>query len=138
MNIYLDIDGTIITKDLKPANGLDDFLKYITQNHQVYWLTTHCYGDVEPVINFLKPIISKNAYEHALKIKPTLWPSEKIDAIDQSEPFLWFDDYVMQNQINALRQNGLLENWIKIDLVANPNILIELVGDFPIPINDVK
>ena len=34
MNIYLDIDGTILDKKTgKPASGLKEFLEYISTNH---------------------------------------------------------------------------------------------------------
>jgi len=36
MNIYLDIDQVLITKDLKPVKHVYEFLKYVTDNHECY------------------------------------------------------------------------------------------------------
>lgn len=46
MDIYLDIDGTLIHEDLtdnygKAAAGLEEFLIAL-RPFDIYWLTTHC------------------------------------------------------------------------------------------------
>lgn len=47
INIYLDIDGVLLTKNLKPANYAFEFLQYVLSNYpfSTYWLTTRCQGD---------------------------------------------------------------------------------------------
>ncbi|MBM3138545.1 MAG: hypothetical protein FJZ98_10210, partial [Chloroflexi bacterium] len=42
MNYYLDVDGTIITKENQEALELNYFLKYLLNSGEVFWLTTHC------------------------------------------------------------------------------------------------
>jgi ribonucleotide monophosphatase NagD (HAD superfamily) len=59
--LYLDIDGVLLTaKHTQAAPGVDEFIKFITQNFACYWLTTHCKGDSAPAFRnlsrFLKPI----------------------------------------------------------------------------------
>lgn len=44
MNIYLDIDGVLITKNGQPAEYVEEFLEHIINKHNVFWLTTHCRG----------------------------------------------------------------------------------------------
>lgn len=53
MNIYLDIDGVILANDKQPAKFAKEFLKFITDNYDVYWLTTHCKGDADYSVNFI-------------------------------------------------------------------------------------
>ena len=72
MNIYLDIDGVMITKDNSPADYVVDFLKYITDNHDVYWLTTHCQGDAQTTILYLKDKLPNDAIPFLKKIKQTV------------------------------------------------------------------
>ena len=52
-NIYLDIDGVVITKDGKQANYLEEFLEHIVSTYDCYWLTTHCKGDCIPAMQYL-------------------------------------------------------------------------------------
>ena len=37
-----------------------EFLKYITDNHNVYWLTTYCKGNAGDTVNYLKLFFSYN------------------------------------------------------------------------------
>ena len=62
MNIYLDIDGVIITNNFQPAEHLGEFLKYILEKHKVYWLTTHCKGDSSGGNYVSKAISSRRTY----------------------------------------------------------------------------
>jgi len=55
MNYYLDVDGTIITKDHQEAFELNGFLKYFINTGEVYWLTTHC--SYENALFYIKPSI---------------------------------------------------------------------------------
>jgi hypothetical protein len=44
MNIYLDIDGVLLDKHGIMADHLEEFLEFMIENHEVFWLTTHCHG----------------------------------------------------------------------------------------------
>ena len=47
MDLYLDIDGTLITKQgCKEADHLFEFLSFAIDKCDCYWLTSHCKGDV--------------------------------------------------------------------------------------------
>jgi hypothetical protein len=130
MNIYLDIDGVLLTKESKPAKHVFDFLVYITNNHQVYWLTTHCRGEVQAPIQYLKDKLSEDTLPFLEKIKPTIWQTLKTEAIDFSKDFLWFDDYIMQAEKKVLEKNNAAEKIVIIDLKSNPNILTHFQGEF--------
>ena len=93
-DIYLDIDGVLITKRGTPAKAVTEFLRYVTFEHDVYWLTTHCNGDPTPTQRYLSRFLPQ-ARPYYEKVLPTRWQTLKTNAIDFSEDFLWLDDYVM-------------------------------------------
>lgn len=128
MNIYLDIDGVLITKDGQPANYVGDFLEYMVSTHNVYWLTTHCQGDNRQVIRYLANKLPKECFQFLDKIQPTSWRTLKTEAIDYTKKFLWFDDYIMQSEVNVLEQNNVVQSFIQIDLKSEPDKLQTLMS----------
>ncbi len=125
MNIYLDIDGVLIKKDNSPANNVVDFLKYVTDNHNVYWLTTHCRGGGNNVLNHLEGKLPEEAFKYLEKIKPTDWQTLKTEAIDFTKNFRWFDDYIMEAEKDILNKNNSSSKFILINLEDEPDRLIK-------------
>lgn len=125
MNIYLDIDGVLLANDLTPANHAEEFLQYVLGNfpNSTYWLTTHCNGDAKVPIQHIGHLFSQEAVELMRKIKPTSWETAKTRGIDFSQPFLWFDDDLFYEEKQTLIKNGVLDNWIEVDLSKNPDKL---------------
>lgn len=123
MNIYLDIDGVLLTKEGKPAIGVEAFLKYLTENHECFWLTSHCQGDTKGAINHLDGRVSAQALEYAKRIKPTTFQTWKTDAIDFTKDFRWFDDYIFVKEKQALIQHDCEDKLVKVDLINNPSYL---------------
>jgi len=41
-NLYIDIDGVILTKGVIPALHLEKFLNYILKKYSVFWLSSRC------------------------------------------------------------------------------------------------
>lgn len=128
MNIYLDIDGVLITKDGQPANYVGEFLEYMVNNHDVYWLTTHCQGDNRQAVRYLANKLPKECFQFLDKIQPTSWKTLKTEAIDYTKEFSWFDDYIMQSEINILEQNDVMRSFIQIDLKNEPDKLNNLIN----------
>ena len=126
MNIYLDIDGVLIQKDGKPADYVSEFLEYITNNHNVYWLTTHCKGDSNQTVKYLSNKLPKECAAFLSKIKPTNWQTLKTEAIDFKQQFVWLDDYIMESEINVLKDHKAQIYFIKIDLNKEPGMLKRL------------
>ena len=125
-NLYLDIDGTIITiHDDKEAKHLHEFLSYAVKNFNCYWLTNHCKGDIKPALYYLKSRVSPESFELLEKFKPTNWDRLKTDAIDFSSDFIWLDDYIFDAEKEILIKNNSLEKLILIDLDENPDQLLE-------------
>lgn len=115
--LYLDIDGVLITsKDPSVPDGMDEFIQFITSNFDCYWLTTHCKGDANRCIQYLKSYFSDNILDLMAMIKPTNWNTLKTEAINLFEPFVWLDDYPM------MAEKIVLESAKKSDCLITVNL----------------
>ncbi len=123
MNIYLDIDGVIMANDKRVSMYSHEFVDHLVNKYPVYWLTTHCKGDASYTINHLKMFFNSETIKLFEKIKPTNWDILKTDAIDFSQPFLWFDDDLFTEEKQILRQHGCFDSWVQIDLGKDENQL---------------
>lgn len=129
MNIYLDIDGVLLTKQGKPADFLKEFLEYITGHHSVYWLTTHCKGDPAPAVAHLKRVLPIELHPYLEVIKATDWDVLKIDGIDFTQEFRWLEDFPMQSEIEVLKSKDATDSLILIDLKQNPLQLKKVIQE---------
>ena len=127
MDIYLDIDGVLITKDLKAANYAEEFVRYIVENYpdSTYWLTTRCGEDTSKVLWYFEPIFSKETIEAMKAIKPISLLAEKTAYINFSRPFLWFDDDCFTGEKIDLQQHNALNSWIEVDLRSTPDQMVK-------------
>lgn len=132
MNIYLDIDGVLLTKNSKAADHVHLFLSYVVEHHTPYWLTTRCRGDAVKCVQLIEPYFEKETVSLLNQVRPTNWSTYKTEAIDFAQPFLWFDDNLFIGERKVLEQHSALDNWIEVDLNKRPDMLRELVYDFPI------
>lgn len=123
MNIYLDVDGVLLTKSGREANFVKEFLKHVVKKHQVYWLTTHCKGDAMFTVRFLERFFDDETIEIMKNILPTSWITLKSEAIDFSKEFLWFDDNVFNVEKEILKQHHCSKSIIKINLEEDPDQL---------------
>ncbi len=123
MNIYLDIDGVLLANDKRVANFSHEFLNHLVKKYPVYWLTTHCKGDVHHTVNFLKMFFNSETIKLLEFIQPTNWDLLKTEAIDFSKPFLWFDDDLFKEERDILIQHNCLNSWVGIDLGKDENQL---------------
>ena len=126
MNIYLDVDGVLLDKG-KPAGFASSFLKYVLETYPdtTYWLTTRCDGDASEVLRQIQSLFDDDKQQLLEKITPTSWPIVKTQAIDFTQPFLWFDDQLGWADKQALEENNALDSLRRIDLEANPNQLAD-------------
>jgi hypothetical protein len=112
------------TVEIGPRHRRDDGPR--TSSDSTYWLSTWCKGDPSPALAILKPLVTISAYKLLTCIRPTDWITSKLEAIDLSQPFRWYDDEPLQFEIQELAECGLLDSWIKVDLHAEPNQLLKL------------
>lgn len=128
MNIYLDIDGVLLANERQAAEGADEFLQAVLEKHpdSTYWLTTHCWRGENNALEVLRAVLKPQTVELIKHIKPTEWDELKTDAIDFSQPFLWFDDDLMDEERDVLAAHQALGGWVGVDLANKPNQLQEL------------
>ena len=132
MNIYLDIDGVLISDNIRsygqPAAHVLDFLKFITENHNCYWLTTHCMNGENHVEEFLQKKLPAEAMQYVSLIKPLDWKEWKTEAIDFTKDFRWMDDDVYEQEKEMLHRHNCEDKLIKINLQENPNQLKDVLN----------
>lgn len=128
MNLYLDINGVLVTRDLKPTNHVTEFLQYATEKYTCFWLTTHCRGGSNRCIETLREILPSQALWHAKKILPTDWKTFKTEAIMWDQDFRWLDDVLLDAEKQALVAHGALEKYIPVDLGKNRDQLRDLIN----------
>ncbi len=117
MKLYLDIDGVLLTnKNTQPVGGVKEFVSYITDHFDCYWLTTHCKGDASTAIKHLSEYLPQETMEKLKKVKPTIWDTLKTEGIDFDSDFIWLDDYVMNAEQQVLDKLGKNESLIIVDL----------------------
>lgn len=128
MNIYLDIDGVLLANDKEPALHADEFIKHVVTNYPTFWLTTHCrtFAD-DPVTNLLIDFFDRSTVELLYRIKPTRWDMLKTEGIDFSQPFLWFDDQPLAEDLADLADKGRMDSWVEVALEKDPHQLQKLI-----------
>jgi hypothetical protein len=116
MKIYLDIDGVILKMDLKIPEYGREFIRYITTNHDCYWLTTHCRGGINNALQYLSKCYPTSALEQFERIKPTDWKDLKTEAIDLNAEFIWLEDHPFESEKLVLNKAGKIDSLITVDL----------------------
>jgi hypothetical protein len=134
MNIYLDIDGTMIHEDLsdrygKPAEGLEAFIIAL-RPFDTYWLTTHCRnGDPARAREIMKRVLPDELHADIDRIRPTVWTDLKTEGIDFGTEFIWFDNDIHAAEWGRLKECSEAQMAIEVDLRKNPRHLIEITRD---------
>ena len=127
-NIYLDIDGVILTRGVLPAQHLDKFLKYILGNYSVFWLTSRYHGETKKIIGYLSQFLTPEIISLLGQIKPTSFDLDKTAGIDFNRNFFWLDNELFDSEKNTLRIHNVYDSWIELDLIQNPNQLLYLIN----------
>jgi len=117
MNIYLDIDGVLLTsKNTKAGFNSELFIDFLVNSFDCFWLTTHCKGDVKPTIQYLEHFFDHTTIELLKQIQATNWDTLKTEAIDFDSDFFWLDDYPFKSEIKVLESFGLKDRLLIVDL----------------------
>jgi len=126
-NVYIDIDGVILTKGVVPALHLDKFLKYVLDKYSVFWLTSRCHGDSKYTLSYLSKFFPEETVHLLKQIKPTNFQVDKTEAIDFNKRFFWLDNEIFESEKTTLIKNGKYDSWIEVDLIKDPNQLLHLI-----------
>lgn len=127
-NIYIDVDGVILTRGVAPALHLEEFLRYILSNYSVFWLTSKCNGNSKGLIKYLSQFLLPETITLLEKIKPTSFQLDKTEAIDFSRRFFLLDDELFASEKNTLKKHDNYDSWIQVNLMKNPNQLLHLIN----------
>lgn len=114
--LYLDIDGVLIDRAGRPALGLVEFLAFVTERFECYWLTTHCDGDSDRPFLYLVGKVLAEALPYLEKIRPTRFGALKTDAIDFTKPFYWLDDTVLESEQAVLARHEAEQSFLFTDI----------------------
>lgn len=114
-NLYLDIDGVLLTRNLQIPEDAELFIQYCVQNFTCYWLTTHCKGDSRTACAYVAKFYPAHCQDMFRIIRPTEWDTLKTEAIDFHSDFYWIDDFPMEAEKAYLQTNACLDRL----LVAN-------------------
>ncbi|MCK4704316.1 MAG: hypothetical protein KAT90_02445 [Gammaproteobacteria bacterium] len=131
MNLFLDIDGVILGKrnprDIERAlaGQCEQFIDYVLENFDCYWLTTHCQGDLDTVIDYLRPYSSQAMLDKFKLIRPTHYRTLKTEALQGD--YIWIDDAPLICEIDLLSSNNQLNRWLEIDTQKDYFALIKLM-----------
>lgn len=127
-NVYLDIDGVILTRGVAPALHLAKFFEYVLSNYSVFWLTPKYRGNTAEIIKYLSQFLTPEVTYLLGGIKPTSFDLDKTEAIDFSRNFFWLDDELFDSEKNTLKKHSVYDSWIELDLMRNPNQLLYLIN----------
>ena len=116
MKIYLDIDGVLLTRDHKIPEYAEELISYLTDQHEVFWLTTHCRGGENGAIKYLSQFYSGTTLVELEKVKQTDWMDLKTEALDINSEFIWLDDYPFEAEKKVLNKFNRIDALIVVDL----------------------
>lgn len=116
MKIYLDIDGVLLTRDHKMPEYAEELISYLTEQHKVYWLTTHCRGGDNGAITYLSDYYPGATLARLEQVIQTDWMDLKTEAIDFSSEFIWLDDCPFESEKRALHKYNRINALIVVDL----------------------
>lgn len=127
MNIYLNVNGVLLTSQGKLAPYAGEFLSLIVKRwpNKAYWLTLQSRGGRFGSRELLKPSLDPQIYERLSVISPGDWQDNKTDAIDFTRPFLWYDDFVTAEENQILRRYDAQACLRLISLDRDPHQLLD-------------
>jgi len=128
--LFTDIDGVLLGRSAeagKPAlaEHSTEYLEFCLDHFDCYWLTTHCRGSVDTVIDYLAPYADARFIALAEKIKPTQFKTFKTEALFGD--FIWVDDQPTAYELQVLEERDQLDRWYQVNTRKNPDELSILI-----------
>jgi len=132
MILFTDIDGVLLGKcpetgRITLANFAKEYLQFCIDHFDCYWLTTHCRGSIDTVIDYLQPFADNELLTLIRKIKPTYFKTFKTEALFGD--FIWVDDQPTAYELMHLEQNNQLHYWYQVNTRHNINELSTLIEE---------
>lgn len=126
MNIYLDINGVLLSNNAHLASHADEFLQTIISKYpdSTYWLTLR--NDEGMSKSTLAPHLRPETVAMLEKVKSLEWKALKTEAIDFDEDFLWFGDDIWPEELNVLEKHEATQQFIRVNLNKDSDVLKKL------------
>ncbi|RSK50304.1 hypothetical protein [Hymenobacter rigui] len=117
LNLYLDIDGVLLTTrhSTKPA-GIEPLLDIALNRFTCYWLTTHCRGDAATALRYLAQFYESYWLNRLAAVRPTNWDALKTDGIDFTQPFRWLEDAPFEAEKAVLSSQQCQSSLVLVNL----------------------
>lgn len=127
VNIYLDINGVLIDQWGKAPAYADEFVQTIVKHwpDNIFWLSSLVRGDEHGAVKALNGVLSHRTLPLLANIKTGKWEDLKTDAINFKEPFLWYDDNLMEEEREILEHYDALDCHHQINLIRDPGQLLD-------------
>jgi hypothetical protein len=123
VDIYLDVDGTLITINdgiFEFRDGLIGFIRFLVVNFKnCYWLTSWRgeFGDV---------LRSVGAGILAKQFKTRDWSGNKAEVIDYSRDFIWIEDDLPPREVEVLKEKGCYDKYIHTPAMGDMDYLYKV------------
>jgi hypothetical protein len=130
-DIYLDVDGVLLTKDGKQMPNIREFLEAVfgLVGDNVYWLTTHCKdGSTDRVLQHVKNKVDEDVFDVLKRVKGTKWNTFKTEGIDMSRRFLWFDDNIDSTDYRKLEEMN--RDYLLVKVENNLDEMVEYIDGY--------
>lgn len=130
IRLYLDLDGVLLGQ----TNGrtvlaphAEEFVDFALAHFSIYWLTTHCDGDAQQVLDYLCPFVPAPLLDKLKAISPTSFRVLKTEALDGD--FYWLEDRPLAAELADLRRRGLGERWIEVNTRLRADDLLHAIKE---------
>lgn len=117
----------LLTKRQEVPEGSIEFINFLIDNFNCFWLTTHCRTGENKALNYLSKFYNEHTIKTLSKVKPTNWMDLKTEAIDLNSNFIWLEDQPFEAEKLILKKYDKLESLMIIDL-NKPNELKEVIS----------
>lgn len=124
IKLYLDVDGVLLTaKNTGVPEHAHQFIDFVLENFECFWLTTHCKGNNNSVLKYLQPYYNDKYIQKLSKVISTNWDALKTEAIDFRNEFIWMEDAPFQAEIKVLEKYGKENNLVLVNLNYKDELL---------------
>jgi hypothetical protein len=127
MQLYLDIDGVLLTKRGVLSEGAETFLRWCVGKHDPFWISTRTRdGSIHGALRAFHNLLDPDLVE---AIRPTRWETLKTECLPiASHNWLWLDNEILHAERAVLTSYNALDHFIQVNVDHEPAALVELQG----------